>query len=60
MKRQTQVAAAGRWGRAWGATKERGRDAMKERKGLVAVVAAAIVVVIVVGVYLTMFLTSSP
>lgn len=33
---------------------------MKERKGLVAVVAAAIVVVIVVGVYLTMFLTSSP
>ena len=33
---------------------------MKERKGLVAIVAAVVVVVIVVGVYLAMFLTSSP
>jgi len=33
---------------------------MKERKGLVAIVAAVVVVVAVVGVYLAMFLTSSP
>ena len=33
---------------------------MKERKGLVAIMAAVVVVVIVVGVYLAMFLTSSP
>ena len=32
---------------------------MKERKELVAIVAAVIVVVIVVGIYLTMFLVSS-
>lgn len=31
---------------------------MKERKELVAIVAGVIVVVIVVGIYLTMFLTS--
>ena len=33
---------------------------MRERKGLVAIVAAVVVVVAVVGVYLAMFLTSSP
>ena len=33
---------------------------MKERKGLIAIVAAVVVVVAVVGVYLAMFLTSSP
>lgn len=32
---------------------------MKERKELVAIVAGIIVIVIVVGIYLTMFLTSS-
>jgi len=32
---------------------------MKERKELVAIMAAVIVVVIVVGIYLTMFLISS-
>lgn len=40
--------------------KEREQDAMRERKGLVAIAVAVVVVVMVVGVYLTMFLTSSP
>ena len=59
MRQQSQLPKPGD-GAGHGALQGEGRDVVKERKGLIAIVAAAIVVVMVVGVYLTMFLTSSP